>query len=135
MTYNNTAIALPTFHTAQDRFEYEVIQMFHHCYQEFLQEGEVTKILSSIEKVAYVTGHGDAYISKILVGHGLRAPRIAFPQDYVEHVDQVIGNMNFNITTGLSSGCEGIIEFWETIGDFMCDAALDEKSSVSLPRL
>ena len=112
-----TQFALPTFHTATDRFEHEIVQMFLHCYEEKGHGRGEIRILSSIHAVADISGHGDAYIAKLLVDHGLRAPRMAFPQEFLDHVDQSClrqGRANFST---LSSAYKSLMDFWVRCGD------------------
>lgn len=112
-----TQFTLPTFHTATDRFEHEIVQMFHHCYRESVQNRSEIKILSSIHMVADISGHGDAYVAKLLVDHGLRAPRLAFPQDFLDHVDQSCLRQGRNHFSTLSGTYRSLTDFWVRCGD------------------
>lgn len=48
------------------------------------------KILSAIQFTADMEGLHDAHVSKILVELGLRAPRLAFPQDFLKYADNAV---------------------------------------------
>ena len=112
-----TQFTLPTFQSATDRFEHEIVQMFLHCYRGNVHHRGEIRILSSIHTVADVSGHGDAYIAKLLVDHGLRAPRLAFPQDFLDHVDQSClrqGRANFST---VSATYKSLMDFWVRCGD------------------
>ena len=86
--HQTQTVNLPTFHTVTDRADHEVVQIFHQCFKNALHGRDDIKILSAIHKTADITGHGDAFIAKILVDNGLKAPRLAFPQDFLDHIDQ-----------------------------------------------
>lgn len=113
------AYVLPSFHTARDRFDHEIVQMFHHCFYEAIQNRVEIRILASIRKVAIIVGHGDAYIAKILVDNGLRAGRLAFPQDFLDHADKMI-LIQTRLVAGMlcapRSLC-ALMDFWHRNGD------------------
>jgi len=48
------------------------------------------KILSAIQFTADMEDLHDAHVSKILVELGLRAPRLAFPQDFLKYADSAV---------------------------------------------
>ena len=48
------------------------------------------KVLSSIQYVADMMHMNDADVTRTLVDMGLRTPRAALPDDYVEHIDQAL---------------------------------------------
>ena len=50
------------------------------------------KVLSAIQFTADMLDIRDALVSKTLVDCGLRAPRKAFPAEYLEHVDSNLGS-------------------------------------------
>ncbi len=55
------------------------------------------KILSSIQFSADMMDSSDAYISKELVELGLRAPRIAFPIEFLDYADRALARHGFEI--------------------------------------
>jgi hypothetical protein len=74
------------------------------------------KILSAIQFTADMIGHSDAHVSKVLVDMGLRAPRMAFPAEFLRYADQAL------MRTGWEVGAPspGLIELrahWDAIGD------------------
>lgn len=48
------------------------------------------KILSSIQFTADMTDNSDAYVSNFLVDIGLRAPRLAFPNAFLDFADRAL---------------------------------------------
>jgi len=74
------------------------------------------KILSAIQFTADLLNQSDAYISKTLVDLGLRAPRKAFPADYLEFVDKSTLRSNREVG-GPSSSTVALCDHWFTIGE------------------
>ncbi len=74
------------------------------------------KILSAIQFTADLLNHHDAYIAKILVDLGLRAPRKSFPADYLEFVDKT--NLRSNLEVGSASRETKLLcQHWHDIGE------------------
>ena len=48
------------------------------------------KVLSAIQFTADLLGHSDAQVAKLLVELGLRAPRLAFPAEFLDFADQCL---------------------------------------------
>ena len=48
------------------------------------------KVLSAIQFTADMLGHSDAHVANTLVDFGLRAPRMAFPADFLKFADQAL---------------------------------------------
>lgn len=60
-------------------------------YLPHVQNGRIEiKILSAIQFAADMTGYSDAYVAKYLVEMGLRAPREAFPADFLHFADRAL---------------------------------------------
>jgi len=59
-------------------------------------EGAV-KILSAIQFTADMLDLRDALVAKTLVDLGLRAPRRAFPSDYLDHSDETLMRPNWHV--------------------------------------
>ncbi len=55
------------------------------------------KVLSSIQFSADMMDSSDAYIAKELVEMGLRAPKIAFPQEFLNYADRALLRNSFEI--------------------------------------
>lgn len=115
--HHTNTVTLPTFYTAMDQSDHEIIQLFHQNFAMSAQSRDEIKILSSIHKVADVTGQSDAFIAKILVDHGLRSLRLAFPQDFLDHLDQSYLRSEEGRFSCLSGTYRNLIEFWTTHGE------------------
>ena len=77
---------------------------------------EEIKILISIQFVSDMTASSEAHVSKVLVDSGLRAPRSAFPAEYLEYVDGSM--MREGLEYGApSNGAKELVSHWATIGE------------------
>jgi hypothetical protein len=74
------------------------------------------KILSSLQFTADMTDLGDAFVSKLLVECGLRAPRAAFPASYLEYVDRSLMRSGWDIG-GPCSATLALKSHWDRIGE------------------
>lgn len=87
--YNNSCIALPFPPIGADvAFEMDIYARFMRHLRVVPTSRQDVQILSAIQYAADMMDLSDAYISKVLVDLGLRAPRAAFPEAYLEHADQ-----------------------------------------------
>ena len=69
------------------------------------------KILASIRAVAQEMHCSEAHISKVLVDYGLRAPRNAFPQSFLKHIDDSIHSQSY--MSGVASySYKELFEHW-----------------------
>ncbi len=55
------------------------------------------KILSAIQFTADMTGSSDAHIAKELVDMGLRAPRMAFPIEFLDYADRTLMRCGWDV--------------------------------------
>jgi len=60
------------------------------------QRSEI-KVLSAIQFTADMLDLRDELVTKILVDCGLRAPRAAFPEEYLEHVDRALSRSGWEV--------------------------------------
>lgn len=74
------------------------------------------KILNAVQSCADATDNSDAYVSKILVDMGLRAPRLAFPGDFLDHIDSAVSRSRVH-PNPLSASYVELIGHWQMIGD------------------
>lgn len=90
------------------------------------------KILSGIQFTADMMDMPDAMISKMLADMGLRAPRKAFPESYLDHVDRTLMRSGWNFL----APCESSIDmkrFWDDIGEDKFAAFQKDYAFVTLP--
>ncbi len=74
------------------------------------------KILSAIQFTSDMLDMNDAVVAKTLVNMGLRAPRRAFPESYLDYVDRAMTHMGWNV----GAPCAGTIainDHWNSIGE------------------
>jgi hypothetical protein len=74
------------------------------------------KVLSAIQFTADFLGHSDAHIAKTLVDFGLRAPRMAFPADFLKFADQALMRSGWEIG-GPSPALKELKEWWNKNGE------------------
>lgn len=74
------------------------------------------KILSAIQFTSDMLDYSDAHVAKTLVDLGLRAPRMAFPADFLIYMDQAMTRSVFDIG-GPSAGMQELKAFWDAIGE------------------
>lgn len=74
------------------------------------------KVLSAIQFTSDLLSQSDAYITKVLVDLGLRAPRKAFPADYLEFVDKSTLRHNREVG-GPTKATRELCEHWHKIGE------------------
>lgn len=74
------------------------------------------KVLSAIQFTADMIDIGDALVAKTLVDLGLRAPRKAFPSDYLEFVDNSLLRTGW-VVGGPSASAAALKLHWDQIGE------------------
>ena len=70
-------------------FEMEVYVRFMRCIRQMTNAQQNMSVLTSIQFVADMMQSPNMQISKVLVDLGLRAPRMAFPESYLEFIDKL----------------------------------------------
>ncbi|MEM7650545.1 MAG: hypothetical protein AAF204_00490 [Pseudomonadota bacterium] len=74
------------------------------------------KVLSAIQFTADMMDYSDAHISKILVEFGLRAPRMAFPAEFLSFADQSLIRDGWAVG-GPSKALKELQTFWYQHGE------------------
>ncbi len=74
------------------------------------------KILMSIQFVADMTASSEAHVSKVLVDLGLRAPRLAFPAEYLDYVDAAMVRADSEFGAP-SEAMKDLVSYWGSIGE------------------
>jgi glycine cleavage system protein P-like pyridoxal-binding family len=74
------------------------------------------KILSAIQFTADMLDLSDAHVSKVLVDLGLRAPRMAFPADFLRHIDQSLLREGYEVGAP-SPSMKVLKDYWDHIGE------------------
>lgn len=85
-----TRIILPCLPESAGKIEREIHLAFFKSFREGPHRRMETRILTAIHRAADVTDNSDAYVSRVLVDMGLMAPRLAYPGDFLDHVDATL---------------------------------------------
>lgn len=115
-TDERIALPLPPHMADEYRDEMEIYARFMRHLRHVPNNRMEIKILSAIQFTADMLDYSDAHIAKLLVELGLRAPRMAFPADFLSYADQAL--MRRGMETGSpSQGIRQLKEFWDMIGE------------------
>lgn len=90
------------------------------------------KVLSAIQFTSDFLDCSDAHISKLLVELGLRAPRLAFPAEFLEYADAALMRTGW-IVGGPSAGLLALKEYWDKTGEDKFAAFRAQYSLVESP--
>ena len=74
------------------------------------------KVLSAIQFTADFLGYSDAHVSKVLVDLGLRTPREAFPEEFLDYVDGALPRGDW-VVGGPSVSVQELAAHWRAIGE------------------
>ncbi len=74
------------------------------------------KVLSAIQFTADMMDHSDAHVAKALVELGLRAPRMAFPADFLDFMDNAQMRSGWEIGSPTQAMKE-LKDHWDRIGE------------------
>lgn len=110
-------IHFPVFHASMNANDKEIVQIFLQSQRDVVHSRAEVKILSAIHKTADLVGTSDAYIAKILVDFGLRAPRLAFPADFLDHIDNTVIRSEQAGFSLLSKSYKKLIDYWISVGE------------------
>lgn len=80
------------------------------------------KVLSAIQFTADMMGYSDAHLTKMLVDHGLRAPRKAFPAAYLDYADQALLRDHWEVG-GPNAALDDLAKHWQALGEDIFIAA------------
>ncbi len=116
-TNQTEAIILPLApETEREEMDRVVYSRFIGHMQHVPNGRKEIKILSSIQFTADMMGHSDAHIAKILVDMGLRAPRMAFPVDFLEFADASLMRSGWEVG-GPSAALLDLKAYWDRTGE------------------
>ena len=74
------------------------------------------KVLSAIQFTADMSDYSDAHVSKMLVEMGLKAPRMAYPAEFLTYADQALMRSGWDVG-GPSPALLELQAFWNRIGE------------------
>lgn len=110
------ATKLPLPPAREDSAEMETYARFMRHLRHVPNSRNEIKILSAIQFTADMQGLSDAHVAKILIDLGLRAPRVAFPAEFLSYADQALMRERWALG-GPSSGLLELQSFWSSIGE------------------
>lgn len=113
-----TAIVMPSIHYSgrNDDTSREIYMAFTQSLRDTQNQSLERRILCAIHKAADRTGHSDAYITRVLVDMGLRAPRLALPSDFLDHADSnLLATHRFPIP--LPESYRDLATHWGALGE------------------
>lgn len=113
--FDNVFLPLPPLDDA-DGLELEIYARFMRHFRLIPSARIEIKILSAIQFTADMVDISDAVVSKTLADMGLRAPRSAFPESYLEHVDRTVALSGWEAGGPTASSID-MKRFWDDIGE------------------
>ncbi|MBU6235671.1 MAG: hypothetical protein KGQ41_07480 [Alphaproteobacteria bacterium] len=85
-----TRIILPCLPESAGPNERDIFMAFIKSFREGPNRRMEVRLLTAIHRAADATDNSDAYVSRVLVDMGLMAPRLAYPGDFLDHVDATL---------------------------------------------
>jgi hypothetical protein len=86
-TTAHTPVILPCLPEHAGPTERDIYMSFIRAVREGPSRRMEVRILTAIHRAADQTDNSDAYVSRVLTDLGLMAPRLAFPGDFLDHID------------------------------------------------
>jgi len=114
-TFDNVFLPLPPL-DGSESMELEVYARFMRHVRLVPNSRPEIKILSAIQFTSDILDLNDAIVSKMLADMGLRAPRRAFPEAYLDHVDRSLMRSGWDIGGPCASSVD-MKRFWDDIGE------------------
>lgn len=90
------------------------------------------KILSAIQFTSDMMDLNEALVAKTLADMGLRAPRRAFPESYLEHIDRSLMRSGWEVG-GPCASALAMKDHWDAIGEDKFAGVRREYSILSEP--
>ena len=112
---DNIILPVPELHTTSNE-EMEIYARFMRHLRYVPNSRMEIKILSSIQYVADMMHSSDAFVARVLIDMGLRTPRAALPDDYLEHIDQALMRDEWEVGAA-SPSIRGLRDHWARIGE------------------
>ncbi len=127
----NILLPLPPLEV-RDAIDMEIYNKFMRHVRLVPNSRPEIKILSAIQFTSDMMDLNDAIVAKTLADMGLRAPRKAFPESYLEHVDRTLMRSGWDVGGPCVSSVE-MKRHWDEIGEDKFAAFRREYSLVNVP--
>ena len=111
----HTRIILPYLSERAGQAERDIYMAFLHAFRDGANRRMEVRLLTAIHRAADVTENSDAYVSRVLADMGLLAPRLAFPGDFLDHVEATL--QRDRPLMGMPASYEALLRHWVAIGD------------------
>lgn len=129
--FENVFLPLPPLQDGQN-VELETYARFMRHYRLVPNSNINIKILSAIQFTSDMLDLNDALVSKMLADMGLRAPRKAFPEAYLDHVDRSLTRSAWQDGAACASSID-MKRFWDDIGEDKFAAFKKDYPRVEIP--
>lgn len=113
--FENVFLPLPPL-GGMESLDLEVYARFMRHFRLVPNSRIEIKILSAIQFTSDILDLNDALVSKMLADMGLRAPRKAFPETYLDHVDRSLMRSGWDAGGPCASSID-MKRFWNDIGE------------------
>jgi len=90
-------------------------QAFVHAMNRTKAPSIAEKLRTAIALTAELTQTSPAHIARLLVDYGLRAPRNAFPDSFVDYVESRPAPKSFVPVTAVDTDVIALKDFWQTL--------------------
>lgn len=112
--HNDVVLPLPPQITADD--DMALYARFMRHLRNVPNSRMEIKVLSAIQFTADMQDHSDAHVAKLLVDLGLRAPRLAFPADFLKYADAALMRSGWEVG-GPTEGLQALKQHWDRTGE------------------
>ena len=113
--FENVFLPLPPLGGIES-MELEIYARFMRHFRLVPNSRIEVKVLSAIQFTSDMMDLNDALVAKCLADMGLRAPRRAFPESYLDHVDRSLMRSGWE-AGGPSASSVDMKRFWDDIGE------------------
>jgi hypothetical protein len=113
--FENVFLPLPPL-SGMESMELEIYARFMRHFRMVPNSRIDIKVLSAIQFTSDILDLNDAIVSKTLADMGLRAPRRAFPESYLDHVDRSLMRSGWDVGGPCASSID-MKRFWDEIGE------------------
>lgn len=113
---SSDALKLPLPPSSEQTQEMDVYARFMRHLRHVPNSRAEIKILSAMQFTADMLDFSDAHVAKSLVDLGLRAPRMAFPADFLRYADRALMRSGWQVG-GPSSALKELKAFWDRTGE------------------
>lgn len=113
--FENVFLPLPPL-GGMESTELEIYARFMRHFRMIPNSNIEIKVLSAIQFTSDMMDLNDAVVCKTLADMGLRAPRKAFPETYLEHVDRSLMRSGWDVGGPCASSID-MKRFWDEIGE------------------